>query len=114
MWFDVDTVVLVHRPLAEDDSVVRPVEADLDLHVRFPAHHVQTLDVGHISRSFHIPEVDVVLGLRSSEGGDDDGREVFEPHGEAGAALRPSLLHPTQPERRRLVLCGRGGEGGAS
>ena len=97
MRFHVDTVVLVHRPLAEDDSVVRLVEADLNLHVSLPAHHVETLDVGHVPWSFHVPEVDVILGRRSSQvGGDEDGRgEVFEPHGEAGAALPPSLLHPT-------------------
>ena len=97
MRFHVDTVVLVHRPLAEDDSVVRLVEADLNLHVSLPAHHVKTLDVGHVPRSFHVPEVDVILRRRSSQvGGDEEGGgEVFEPHGEAGAALPPSLLHPT-------------------
>ena len=96
--FHVDTVVLVHRTLAEDDPVVRPVEADLHLHVGLATHHVQALDVRHVSRPLHVPEVHIVLG--GSYRANEDGCEVFEPHGEAGAAFSLSLLHPNVPARR--------------
>ena len=38
LGLDIDTVVLVHGALAEDDPVEGPVEADLYLHVRLAAH----------------------------------------------------------------------------
>ena len=96
--FHVDTVVLVHRTLAEDDPVVRAVEADLHLHVGLATHHVQALDVRHVPWPLHIPEVHIVLS--GSYRANEDGYEVFEPHGEAGAAFSLGLLHPNVPARR--------------
>ena len=68
LGLDIDAVVLVHGPLAEDDSVEGPVEADLDLHVRLAAHHLEAGEVGHVLGPLNVPEVHVVDGLWQSQG----------------------------------------------
>ena len=89
---DVDTIVLVHGPLAEDDPIVRPVKTDLHLHVRLAAHHVQALNVGHVQRPLHVPEVDIVL---SPGYGGQGGQEAGEPHGRCQLVLgMQGLVHP--------------------
>ena len=61
LGLDIDAVVLVDGALAEDDPVEGPVEADLHLHVGLAAHDLKTGDVGHVRRSLHIPEFQVIL-----------------------------------------------------
>ena len=75
----VDTVVLIHSPLAEDDAVEGTVEADLHLHVRLAAHHLQALYVGHVEGPFHVPEVDIVL-LSICEGEEKREESHILPH----------------------------------
>ena len=75
----VDAVVLVHGPLAEDDAVEGAVKADLNLHVRFAAHHLQALYVGHVERPFHVPKIDIVL-LPICEVEENQGKDHIMPH----------------------------------
>ena len=60
LGLDIDTIVLVHGPLAKDDAVEGLVEADLHFHVGLAAHDLEAGNVGHVPRPLNVPEVDVV------------------------------------------------------
>ena len=62
LGLDVDTIVLIYGSFAEDDSIEGSVETDLDLHVSLATHDLEAGDVGHVWRSLHIPEIEVILG----------------------------------------------------
>ena len=61
MRLHIDTIILIHGPLAEDDAVERLVEADLHLHECFAAHDLETGNIGHVGRPLHVPEVYIIL-----------------------------------------------------
>ena len=53
----IDTIILIHGPLAEDDAVERLVEADLHLHECFAAHDLEAGNGGHVCWPGHVPKV---------------------------------------------------------
>ncbi len=74
LGLDIDAVVLVHGPLAEDDPVKGTVEADLDLHVGLAAHHLQAGQVCHVLGPLNVPEVHIVDALQE-DGGPEGAQE---------------------------------------
>ena len=58
-WF------FMNKYLAEDDSIERLVEGDLNLHVLLAAHDLQVSDVGHLARPLRLPKLEAVLPILS-------------------------------------------------